>query len=492
MTVLTLPDQAARLTRRLGSQAFAAFDLLQAPLWVVACAPVQPIYANAAALDLFACRSVDEWAQSARLSLPQAVHDALEQGRMPLTSPLQGLLRVAQQAGGGDGVSAWRDIACSATLVSLEDASFAVLVEGVACLPLAAEGLSGPAEDALAQTTVMVSVFDQGGRVVFQNPAACAAYGSGADELGAFLNRIPDAQDAVRAWASARQGRPYRCETQIRTADGLRWHALEARLAPPSAMQPLLRVVVTEHDISEVVQNQQSLRETVERLARINGELEQFAWITSHDLREPLRTVVSYLTLLERHLAGKMDATAHDFMDFAVKGARRMDALTRDLLLYANIGRNPIPRHPVSLQALISTVVAERRSVLEACQGQITFHALPTVMGDLQDFTILFSNLLDNAIAYRKADQPLRVQVVAEQEAKGWLIAVIDNGQGINPRYFERIFQIFQRLQIEDDPLRTGVGLALCRKVVERHGGRIWLESSEGRGAAFFLSFPSG
>ncbi len=489
MTVSTLPDQAAPC---LGARAFAAFDLLQAPLWVVACAPVQPIYANAAALDLFACRSVDEWAHSARSRLPQTVQDALEQGHMPLTSPLQGLLRVVQQAGGGDGVSAWRDIACSATLVSLEDASLAVLVEGVACLPLAAEGLSGPAEDALAQTTVMVSVFDQGGRVVFQNPAACAAYGSGTDELGAFLNRLPDAQDAVSAWASVRQGRPYRCETQVQTADGLRWHALEARLAPPSALQPLLRVVVTEHDISEAVQNQQSLRETVERLARINGELEQFAWITSHDLREPLRTVVSYLTLLERHLAGKMDATAHEFMDFAVKGARRMDALTRDLLLYANIGRNPIPRHPVSLQALISTVVAERRSVLEACQGQITFHALPTVMGDSHDFTILFSNLLDNAIAYRKADQPLRVQVVAEQDAKGWLIAVIDNGQGINPRYFERIFQIFQRLQIQDGSSGTGVGLALCRKVVERHGGRIWLESSEGRGAAFFLSFPRG
>lgn len=477
-------------------------SLLATPVWVVVCETRQVVYANAAARRLWRERvHVAAWplvepevecgcdepeicaipeallgdldAGTCTLALGQVVHDCL-------TLALPGLdIRV---------------IDCTVTGVRLApNGDAAAVIEGSVrstALPVAGADGSWQGEAALSYTSLMVTLFDGRGQAVYQNPAARAAFGDESLGLPLFHARFPDTHQAVEAWVSIRQGRVFRAETPVRTARGVRWHALEARLTGSAKGDEEPFVLVTEQDISEHVQNQSSLRETVERLARSNTELEQFAWITSHDLREPLRTVVSYITLLERHLGDSLDKTGQEFMDFAVAGARRMDVLTRDLLQYASIGRSPNPRQPVNLAALVATLLAQHRKTIDDCGATISCGPLPTVPGDLSELTLLFNNLLDNALKYRKPDTPLQVSIVAEREAQAWMIAVIDNGQGIDPRYFDRIFQIFQRLHTHDVTPGTGVGLALCRKIVERHGGRIWLESGVGRGAAFFLTLP--
>jgi signal transduction histidine kinase len=497
------PDQSRPLAlnpaRALSSGDFAAFDFLCGPIWVVDLTNLQPLYANDAALQAVGCASLAEWVVSPLPCLAPLLAEACHRTPEALAAHLAQGTPETLEVGPDQG------LLCRTQAVMVDRHAPALLIEATPIRGLAAKSLPAPYDQrpapqtadlsaslsytALAHTALMVTLYDLDGTMLYQNPAATAAYGTDPDVLGAFISRITDAQEALTAWAWVRRGQPYRCESPVRTLGGVRWHAIEARRAQSDADQAPV-VVVTEQDISDQIQNQQSLRQSVERLARVNAELEQFAWITSHDLREPLRTVVSYVTLLERHLGDKLDGTGREFMDFAVKGAKRMDALTRDLLHYASIGRTSAPRQPINLQALMAALVTERRAVLEACGGHITYECLPTIEGDLQELSILFANLLDNAIAYRKPDLPLQVQVICEQEAQSWLIAVIDNGQGINPRYFDRIFQIFQRLQTPSDHQGTGVGLALCRKVVERHGGRIWLESNEGRGAAFFISFP--
>lgn len=504
------PDRArlpARASRPLSSSDLAAFDLLSSPIWLVDLTSLRPLFANTATLRLLGCHSLADWVVSSQPCLPPAWAEATQRPPEVLAATLtQGTEETLDL--GPSGTLACRALACRAQAVMIDRQTPALLIEArliAASAPSSLPRFLSPPEPgvwsslphlALTHTTLMVTLYGEDGTMLYQNPAAEAAYGRDPGVLGAFISRITDAQEAVTAWAWVQRGQPYRCETPVRTVGGVRWHAIEARLAQTENAEggekPRPVVVVTEQDISDQIQNQQSLRQSVERLARTNAELEQFAWITSHDLREPLRTVVSYVTLLERHLGNQLDGTGREFMDFAVKGAKRMDALTRDLLHYASIGRTAAPKQPINLQALMASLVTERRAALEACGGNVAYEGLPTIEGDLQELSVLFANLLDNAIAYRKPDQPLRVQLVCEQEAQSWLIAVIDNGQGINPRYFDRIFQIFQRLQNPVDHPGTGVGLALCRKVVERHGGRIWLESNEGRGAAFFISFPFG
>ncbi|GAB3439461.1 sensor histidine kinase [Insolitispirillum peregrinum] len=467
-----------------GPADFQAFALLASPVWVILCQTGQILYANAAARRLWAGHD-DE----SLCVIPEALGHDLQRSVFPACGQsLQDSLTLVK-SGPGVGVQV---VDCRITgLRMMPEEQPLALIEGtLRVVPDSA--LSWQAQDALVHTSLMVTLFGDDGQVLYQNPAARIAFGDEQQGLAAFRNRFPDSGQAVEAWTSIRMGRVFRAEIRVRTSRGARWHALEARLAdgPPDSGQGV--VLVTEQDITEHVQNQASLQETVERLARSNTELEQFAWITSHDLREPLRTVVSYITLLQRHLGDSLDQTGRDFMGFAVSGAKRMDALTRDLLQYASIGRSPNPRQPVNLAALMATLIAQRKDDLAACGGQVTCEPLPTVPGDLQELTLLFTNLLDNAITYRKPDQPLQVSVVAEREPHAWMVAVIDNGQGIDPRYFDRIFQIFQRLHTNDVAPGTGVGLALCRKIVERHGGRIWLESGCGRGAAFFLTLPAG
>jgi len=243
-------------------------------------------------------------------------------------------------------------------------------------------------------------------------------------------------------------------------------------------------LVVAFHDISE-----RRLMES--ELRRSNAELEQFAYVASHDLRQPLRMITSYLGLIERQLKDGMDADTRSFFDFAMGGAKRMDRLILDLLEYSRVGRSktslqPLPLTEVVEEALLNLTVA----INEAGAQVATAEGLPTVMGDRLELVRLFQNIVGNAVKYRLADRPCRVQINWQLQGREWVLSVRDNGIGINPRDFERAFGVFQRLVQKDQYEGTGIGLAVCKKIVEHHGGRIWIESEPGESCTFLFTFP--
>jgi two-component system sensor histidine kinase/response regulator len=226
-----------------------------------------------------------------------------------------------------------------------------------------------------------------------------------------------------------------------------------------------------------------------QELARSNAELEQMAYVASHDLQEPLRMVASYVQLLEQRYGDRLDADAHEFIGFAVDGAKRMQALIDDLLAYSRLGTKAKPLQPTDCNAVMKTTLQSLRMAAEECGAQIECGHMPTVPGDAVQLTQLFQNLIANAIKFH-GDQSPRIEVRAEPEDGFWRFEVRDNGIGIAPEYFERIFVMFQRLHNRSKYPGTGIGLAICKKIVERHGGRIWVESVPGQGTVFKFKLP--
>ncbi len=227
-------------------------------------------------------------------------------------------------------------------------------------------------------------------------------------------------------------------------------------------------------------------------LKRSNEELERFAAVTSHDLQEPLRAVSSYAQLVRRRLGTQLDAETEVYFEHVLAGVRRMKNLIGDLLNYARVGREALAGAPVDLNTVVDMALADVHMAVAESGAQITHDPLPIVLGDQTRLAQLMRNLLTNAISYR-GGQPLRVHITAESKgAEGWQIAVRDNGIGIDPRYRERIFVMFQRLHGAERP-GTGIGLAICRKIIELHGGRIWVESAPQTepGATFYFTLPA-
>jgi len=231
------------------------------------------------------------------------------------------------------------------------------------------------------------------------------------------------------------------------------------------------------------------LAQRSQELVRSNAELEQMAYIASHDLQEPLRMVTSYLQLLEQRYSGRLDADAHEFIGFAVDGAKRMQALIDDLLTYSRLGTKAKPLQPTDCGAVMDTTLRSLHMAIEENGGQIRCSALPVVMGDAAQLTQLFQNLIANALKFRGKQAP-QIVVRAEPEDGFWRFEVEDNGIGIAPEYFDRIFAMFQRLHSRSQYPGTGMGLAICKKIVERHGGRIWVESVPEQGTLFKFTLP--
>lgn len=224
-----------------------------------------------------------------------------------------------------------------------------------------------------------------------------------------------------------------------------------------------------------------------QELARSNAELEQLAYIASHDLQEPLRMVASYMQLVERRYKDRLDADGHEFIHYAVDGARRMQALIDDLLKYSRIGTRGKPMREVDCAAVVRTVMQSLRISIAETGARIAYASLPTVVGDEMQLTQLFQNLIANAIKFRRGCPP-EIDIRADSEEGFWRISVRDNGIGINAEYFGRIFEMFQRLHGNKVYPGNGIGLTICRKIVERHGGRIWVESTPGKGTAFIFT----
>ena len=224
-------------------------------------------------------------------------------------------------------------------------------------------------------------------------------------------------------------------------------------------------------------------------LERSNRDLELFAHSVSHDLQSPLRTIANYCQLLEKHAAAKLDAEEREFLDFAVDGAHRMKRLLDDLLAYSRVSTKAKEIHPVDANDVLREAIGNLQAAIQEHQATIEFDLLPTVVADATQLMQLFQNLLGNAIRYRR-DEPPTIHVAAHEEAELWRFAVRDNGVGIEARHFERIFQIFQRLYAEHEIPGSGVGLSICKRIVERHGGQIWVESVPGQGSTFFFTLP--
>jgi light-regulated signal transduction histidine kinase (bacteriophytochrome) len=231
------------------------------------------------------------------------------------------------------------------------------------------------------------------------------------------------------------------------------------------------------------------LAQRSQELARSNAELEQMAYVASHDLQEPLRMVASYMQLLEGKYQDRLDADAHDFIGFAVDGAKRMQALIDDLLSYSRVGSRAQPLQPIDCMAVVETVIRSLRVAITESGTHVTYDPLPTVMGDATQLMQLFQNLIANAIKFRRDKGP-EIHIHAELEDGFWRFSVQDNGIGIAPEYFDRIFVMFQRLHSRSTYPGTGIGLAICQKIVMRHGGRIWVESTPGTGSTFQFTLP--
>ncbi|MEN6450941.1 MAG: ATP-binding protein [Thermoguttaceae bacterium] len=246
---------------------------------------------------------------------------------------------------------------------------------------------------------------------------------------------------------------------------------------------------VIEHD-QQRLRAEEALRVSAEELARSNQDLEQFASIASHDLQEPLRTVAGFVELLRKKYIDHLDTEANTFIEFVVEGTRRMQTLIRDLLAYSRVGtrhREPIPTNSADS---LRQVLDDLYESIQQVGAEVTYGELPTVRADPSQLAQLFLNLIGNALKFR-SETPPKVHIDARRDGEYWRFSVSDNGIGIAPKYFDQIFEVFRRLHTREHYEGTGIGLAICKKIVDRHGGRIWVESQLGQGATFYFTLPA-
>ncbi len=347
-----------------------------------------------------------------------------------------------------------------------------------------------------------VRELDLSGTILLENPAHARLFGYQPGELlgTSALDLLADPDLAARMTAQVLAQEPNGSgltvgsyTADMRRKDGgiihvrVDWSLLRAADRAPTIISVLT-------DLSATVRAEAERRRYVEELTRSNGELERYAYIAAHDLREPIRTVTSYAQLLRRRLEshGALEGETAELLDYLESGARRMSTVVDDLLTYSRLQTDALPFASVDLGVVVESVRASLARTIAETKAEVRTTPLPVVLADEPQMLQLFQNLLTNALRY----QPLTlghvpvVNVSAARRGNGWSIAVSDNGIGIEPQYFERIFKLFQRLHGQRDYPGTGVGLAICRRIAERHGGTLTVESQPGEGSTFRLWLP--
>ncbi len=260
------------------------------------------------------------------------------------------------------------------------------------------------------------------------------------------------------------------------------------------ASQDLQRAILNAMDKGSLHRKIREQQAELERNNRLllekHAELEQYAYVASHDLQEPLRMVASYLQLLERRYKEKLDADADKYIGYAVDGATRMQKLIEDLLAFSRVSTRGKDPEPVDCEVALRNALANLRLVVQESGAVITSDPLPTILADPTQLSQLLQNLLANAIKFRGSEPP-RIHIAVKPQAGEWEIAVRDNGIGFDPQFSDRIFVIFQRLHGKTEYPGTGIGLSICKKIVQRHGGRIWVDSAPGQGSTFYFTLPA-
>jgi chemotaxis family two-component system sensor kinase Cph1 len=273
----------------------------------------------------------------------------------------------------------------------------------------------------------------------------------------------------------------------VKKDDAPFWARLEATRVEGVDGTHQCRVIIS--DITERKHAEEALVKKSEDLARSNADLAQFAYVASHDLQEPLRTITRFAQLLEKRYQGKLDQDADEFIGFIVSGTKRMQQIIDDLLTYSRVNTRSEPLAPMKLEDALQRAMQNLRIVLEESGGEVRYDELPTIAADGTQMTQLFQNIISNALKFHGEKAP-QVEISAALKGNDWIFSVRDNGIGIEPKYKDRIFEIFQRLHTSEEYAGTGIGLAIAKKIVERHGGHIWVESELGKGATINFTLP--
>lgn len=360
-------------------------------------------------------------------------------------------------------------------------------------------------EAILDNTPVGIAIFSQDRLALQSNKAFCQIFGLSQEQLIGQSAKVLYGDSGyyedlgLRAYPRIMQGETFEDDVLMQHASGRPiWVRLEARMVKTD--DPSLGIVWAADDITDrkeagerLAAAHRQLEEQAHDLARSNGELEQFAYVASHDLRQPLRQVASYVTLLEREYSDKLDDDGRTFIAFARSGAERMDRLIVDLLEYSRIGRKSNPMTPLALADVLAEAAGNLSVELQERRGSIDIAPTDLVLqGERSELMRLFQNLISNALKYCPNDRPPHVRVGIEAKDGQALITVEDNGIGIKEEFFERIFGIFQRLHGRQEYEGTGIGLAVCKKIVDHHKGRIWLDSVVDQGTRFHVALPLG
>ena len=349
----------------------------------------------------------------------------------------------------------------------------------------------------LTETTCDIIVLhNMRGRIVYTNQAGLDLTGFERSEaIGQSITAFIPAEhqqgiNTRQAQRAAGDKKTYRYQTEFVNRAGQRV-PVEVDSTPILRAGQVREILVVARDITARVQAEAQLRHYAAELERSNQELQQFAHVASHDLQEPLRTIGSFTRLLAKRYWGQLDEEANQFVNFIIDGVERMQELLHNLLAYSRVDSQGQQPAPTDSQVVLQRALSSLRTAIAESGTKITHDPLPTVQVDAVQMTQLFQNLISNALKFQDKEPP-RVHVSAERQDGGWAFSVRDNGIGIDPQHHEHIFEPFRRLHTHGEYPGTGMGLAICTKIVARHGGRIWVQSAPGQGATFYFTLPDG